>query len=490
MPEKTKKVVTSCYDFYSFREEDTTPVSLPGWFQFTDIPQAVASADACPKPWRYEAQEDLKGIPLWGYFTIYDGGGYVADLGYNSTTAINVMENLTVNSWIDRKSRVVVLEFSIFNANTNYISICTFLYEILPTGYRKSFQKIETIALYHTDSVIFEIWLVCQFFFMALVFYYLSLQIYKMCKQKCHYFKQLWNWIDLAQIITALLALGFYMIKATTILDAVLKLQKNPFKNVNFHIALQWVEAENLVLSFAVFIGTTKLLRLIRFNFEINIMTSSIRISKGALISYVVVLLCIVLAFAQTGYLVFGATVLRYSTFTRTLVSEMEMALGGATDLDELRNTNRILGPVFAFSYMTVMAFILVNIFIAILDDSYHDVKENPQLVSKDHEIGHFMKDRLVNSLFKMLHRGRGKSKTQETPSCEEDHFCNSSVKSSNLLQEHSSANIPNERTLFSVQKKEDSLSNQLQLLEYLVDTLGETVAELCISELPETYNS
>ena len=78
----------------------------------------------------------------------------------------------------------------------------------------------------------------------------------------------------------------------------------------------------------------------------------------------------------------------------------MEMALGGATDLDELRNTNRILGPVFAFGYMTVMAFILVNIFIAILDDSYYEVKEHPELVSKDHEMGQFMKDQILNTFF------------------------------------------------------------------------------------------
>ena len=495
MADETKQLRTSCYNFYSFKDEDKTPFSHPGWLPFKDTLEAVASTDVCPGSWRYESREELKGVPLWGYFTIYDGGGYVADLGYNGATALNIMENLTVNSWIDRKSRAVVLEFSIFNVNTNYFSVCTFFYEILPAGYRHSYKKIETIALYPTDSVAFEVWLVCQFFFMALVFYYLALQIYKMWKQKRFYFKQLWNWIELAQIITALLAVSFYIIKAKTILDALLNVQKNPFENVNFHEALHWVEAENLVLSIAVFIATTKLLNLIRFNFEINIMTSSIRVSREALISYVVVFLCIVLAFAQTGYLIFGATVLRYSTFTRTLVSEMEMALGGATDLDELRNTNRILGPVFAFGYMTVMAFILVNIFIAILDDSYYEVKEHPELVSKDHEMGQFMKDQILNTFFKKHHKiehheestsEEGTSIPFSEASSEQPSESYSFKESFSNFQQHLTTYESDKFSLSSSQDDYNSLGYQLDLLEYLLDKLVYTAEELCVSELAE----
>ena len=400
VPSQAKRLTEKCYDFYSFQEEDTTLYNLPGWQPYSDINETnnLRAAQACPKPWRYASRNSIKGLPLWGYFTVYDGGGFVADLGYNNASASSVMNDLIANEWVDQKTRALLLEFAIFNANTNYISICTFFFEILPTGYGNPFTRIYSIALYNTESAVYEFWVVCQFFFIALVFYYFVFEVTKSVRQRCSYFKEVWNWVELLQIVSALLGVVCYILKAKSVLDAVIMVQQNPFKTVNFQKALIWVEADNLMMSIAVFVATVKLLKLIRFNFEVCTMISSIRISKSDLASYVVVLMSIIIAFALSGNLIFGSTVLRYSSVVKTLASELEMSLGGKTALEELRISNRILGPLFAFGYMLVMAFVFVNIFMAILNESLSCIKQNPALISKEYEIGQLIQEKLLKS--------------------------------------------------------------------------------------------
>ena len=84
-----------CYDLYSFDEEDKTPANLPGWEPFSDSVEWANFSEPYPVPWQYVPNQELS--PSWGYFDAYDGGGYVADLGFNSSTAQAVISELPNN---------------------------------------------------------------------------------------------------------------------------------------------------------------------------------------------------------------------------------------------------------------------------------------------------------------------------------------------------------------------------------------------------------
>ena len=104
-----------CYDLYNFNEEEKNPVNLPGWRTFSGSVEWANFSDLCPAPWRYKPSEKLHNSPTWGHFDVYDGGGYVADLGYNRSTAQAVISELLEYGWIDQQTRAVVLEFTIYS---------------------------------------------------------------------------------------------------------------------------------------------------------------------------------------------------------------------------------------------------------------------------------------------------------------------------------------------------------------------------------------
>ena len=392
-------IIQRCNDFYSFDEEDKSPFNLPGWRPFGGSVDWANFSDLCPAPWNYVSQDQLQSSPSWGFFDVYDGGGYVADLGYSITTAAPVISNLRKYGWIDRQTRAVLLEFVIYNANTGYLSISTFLNEILPTGYGNAFAKIDTFPLTSTETGFYQFYLICQLLFIMIVILFVFREMYKIHKMKCSYFRSLWNWVEIVQITFSFLVVIFFVYKSKLVLKSALKVKENPYVPVSFGEAVYWNDAENGLLAMTVFIVTVKLLRMIRFNPHISILLSSLRQSRRLLLSYSVILIIIFLAYALLAMLIMSNDTQRYSSFKNAFVSLLLLCLGAKIEIKDLLHANRILGPVFAFSFIFLNMFIFVNFFVAILNDSLEEVRDNTDMQSEEFEMSDFILERLKELL-------------------------------------------------------------------------------------------
>ena len=399
VPEEAQSAIKHCYDFYSLDEEDRGPLNLPGWQPFSGSVAWANFSKLCPAPWNYMSQEHLQNSPSWGFFGVYDGGGYVANLGYSNDTAALVISNLRNYGWIDRQTRAVLLEFAIYNPNTGYLSIPTLYYEVLPTGYGNPFAVLNAIVLTSTQTGFYQFYLICQLLFIVMVICFVLQEVYKIYRMRCSYFRDTWNWVEILQITSCFLVVVFYVIKSKLVLKRALKVKENPYVSVSFRDAVNWHDAETGVLAIAVFIATVKLLRMIRFNPHISILMSSFRDSRRLLLSYSVIFIIVFLAYAQFGRLVLGNEMQRYSSFKHTLFSLFLMCLGGKMGLQDLLRANQFLGPLFGFSFILLNAFIFINFFVAILNDSYEDVKDNTDKQSEEFEMADFILERLSELL-------------------------------------------------------------------------------------------
>ena len=52
----------------------------------------------------------------------------------NLTANIAVVKDLEANNWLDRGTRAVFVDFSLYNANWNYYCIATIAFEFSPSG--------------------------------------------------------------------------------------------------------------------------------------------------------------------------------------------------------------------------------------------------------------------------------------------------------------------------------------------------------------------
>ena len=205
-----------------------------------------------PTPWRYQTAEELNNSPTKATYSAYDGGGYIAVMGYKEGTALGVLTEILRHGWVDRQTRVVILEFAVFNVNTNLISIATYVYEVIATGAAYTTKRVDTLELYSTESGSLMLYLICQFLFMAMVLFNFMVMLILLYRQRLGCFKSLWNMVDFVTIISSVASVVFYMIRSKSVLENIKAIQANPYEIVHFYVALDWASWENASIAFAV----------------------------------------------------------------------------------------------------------------------------------------------------------------------------------------------------------------------------------------------
>ena len=91
----------------------------------------------------------MKGAPHWGFFNTYNGGGFSVDLAgpvSRISTIINLMADF---GWIDKFSRAVFTEMTIFNPNKNLFSRISVCVEFSESGKVKKQIDSQTFQLYN-----------------------------------------------------------------------------------------------------------------------------------------------------------------------------------------------------------------------------------------------------------------------------------------------------------------------------------------------------
>ena len=386
---------TRCIHSYSSKNEYKTRYNLPEWIPVTNIShnQSVFELERmCPKPWRYRSSWDLNALSSEGFYSTYDGGGFVADLGYNIKSALKVVNELQANNWIDEFSVAVFIEFTVFNPSSSLFSVAKCLYERSPTGGVAFSRSVKTLTLYHASNNNFQKFVeVCQLLFMVIIVIFVIDEAYKIYRKKKKYFRGFWNWVELLQILTALSSVVIYFLKAKYTSSFVKKVRNNPFETSSADYIVLWSMVEIYVLSFLIFIVTMKFLRLIRFNRQVCQMMGTLARAVRPLVSYFVVFVSAVLAYTQLAFLLFSSAMGPYSSFLNSLRAVLQMLLGGKMFFYEIKSVNGLLGPLFVFLYMFTMTFILLNMFLAILNESYWEVVDSPENDFHNADLGHFM---------------------------------------------------------------------------------------------------
>lgn len=385
-----------CLPVYDDKTADSTLFNQPGWLPVDNTSKVLSTFelhDMCPKPWRFRTAENLTTLSALGLQSSYGGGGFVADLGYNARSAGNVLDTLETNNWINDMTAAVFVEFTIHQPATALFSVVKYLFERLPTGGYNTVTSIKTLTLYASPDPTFKSFFqLCQLLLMLIILFFFFAEIGKIYRQKCGYFKLFWNWMELLQIFGAIAAIVMFFFKEMYTSEYVKRVQDNPFETSSTDYIVLWSELEIYLLAVVIFIVTMKFLRLIRFNRHICQMIATIQMSIGHLLSFFMVFIAVILAYTQLGILVFGTNVPAYSSFFQAMRSVCQMILGGETHFHELKAASRIVGPLFVFCYMISMSMIMLNMFLAILNDSYEEVKEVHGDSFADAELGDFMK--------------------------------------------------------------------------------------------------
>lgn len=82
----------------------------------------------CSYRWIYRTDKELNGTSYAGTFGTYPGAGFYQDLSTTRAKTKAIVEGLKENRWIDRGTRVVFLDFTIYNPNVNLFTVSKYAF--------------------------------------------------------------------------------------------------------------------------------------------------------------------------------------------------------------------------------------------------------------------------------------------------------------------------------------------------------------------------
>ncbi|XP_026794476.3 polycystic kidney disease 2-like 1 protein [Pangasianodon hypophthalmus] len=367
VPADFRTEITDCFDVYNEKKEDESAFGLVN-----------GSA------WKYHTEIEMKGSNHWGLLATYTGAGYYQDLALTKNESVIILAELKENLWLDHGTRAVFIDFSTYNANINLFCVIRLVVEFPATGGAIPSYQIRTVKLirYVTSWDYFIIG--CEMVFCVFILYYIVEEILEVRIHKCSYFTSIWNILDVIVLLLAVVAIIFNVFRTIKVNKLLGSLLQDPSIYADFEFLAFWQTQYNNMNAVNLFFAWIKIFKYISFNKTMSQLSSTLARCATDILGFAVMFFIVFFAYAQLGYLLFGTQVESFSTFQKCIFTQFRIILGDF-DYDGIDRANRILGPIYFFTYVFFVFFVLLNMFLAIINDTYSEVKE--ELASHDDDL-------------------------------------------------------------------------------------------------------
>lgn len=327
---------------------------------------------------------DIWGLPVPAQYQTYGGGGYIAQFDVSRTVSFQILKELFDNLWLDRQTRAVFFEFTLYCPATNIFIYNIFIVEFPETGGALTHFSIYPIRLYLHVGPAGTYALVCEVIFVI----YLVVLLIKLCIRMYQYrrkfFRQFWLVYELIMFCVGVTAIAIYVIKLGLTYLTIEKYNENIKHFVNFAHIVFWDQILVTLLAVLVFMATLRILQVFASTKKVGAAVRVFRECGKDLFWYGMAFLHMLIGFCFFGHLLFGKQLLSYMSILNTM-GTLFIALIGKSKYTEIGDTVPVLAEVFFILYILTVVFFVMTIFMSILgasidnavQESRHDQRED-----------------------------------------------------------------------------------------------------------------
>ena len=364
-----------CYNKYVDSKVETTDHCI-AWKK---MPCAVSEkADYFSSPaWLYNSSDEVWGFPTMAEYTTYGGGGYFMKLDVNKEVSLKIFSELVRQGWIDRQTRVVILEFTLYNLNANLFAYAKFVAEFPEVGGVIPYTDIQIFRLYTNSSTI----LFLQFFFVLLVLAATVYMLYEICSNGIIFLKQIWNWLDILALVMSYTTIGVFILKLGILERTIDVFHKDKNAYVSFENLAFYDFVANTTHGILVFLLSIRVSRILGYSGKINEMAAVITSSAGDLAGFLIIFGVTYFAYVELGTLLFGKGTSKYRDMFHTYGTLTE-AIVGKNRLAVILTTQPMLAEFYYFTFVLFVLLTLATMAAAILNFSISHVKKESEQIS------------------------------------------------------------------------------------------------------------
>ncbi|XP_039879868.1 polycystin-2 isoform X1 [Simochromis diagramma] len=382
--EDLRDEVQDCYNLYTLTNEDTAPFG--------------------PKngtAWLYTPESEMNSSSYSGQVSKYGGGGYYQDLSRTKEESAIQLQVLKDHLWLDRGTRAVFLDFSVYNGNINLFCIARLLAEFPATGGVVTSWQFQTVRLIRYVSSWDYFVGMCEVAFCLFILYYVVEEVLEIRIHRLHYFKSLWNCLDVLIVTLSVVAIIMNITRTAMVGNLLRGLLENHTAHPSFEPLANLQVQFNNMAAVIVFFSWVKLFKFINFNKTMSQLSSTMSRCAKDLMGFAIMFFIIFLAYAQLAYLVFGTQVNDFSTFQASIFTQFRIILGDF-NFSEIEEAHPVVGPIYFTTFVFFIFFILMNMFLAIINDTYSEVKADMSQQRSEMEMTDLIKKSCNKALMKL----------------------------------------------------------------------------------------
>ncbi|KAF7249284.1 Polycystic kidney disease 2-like 2 protein [Varanus komodoensis] len=251
----------------------------------------------------------------------------------------------------------------------------------------------------------------CEVIFCLFIFTFIIQELIKMKKLKKDYFRDAWNWLDMLLLMLSVFAISFNVYRTVEVSSLMENLLSDSDAYPDIYFLAFWQTRYNNMISVTVFFAWIKIFKYISFNKTMTQLSSTLSRCTKDIIGFAIMFFIIFFAYAQLGYLVFGSQVDEFSAFQNCIFTQFRIVLGDF-NFASIEHANRILGPIYFITFVFFVFFVLLNMFLAIINDTYSEVKADFSVIpNREFEISDLIRQSYNKALVKL----RLKRQTSQT---------------------------------------------------------------------------
>ncbi|XP_065358834.1 polycystin-2-like protein 2 [Calliphora vicina] len=333
---------------------------------------------------KFFTRTELQVNVVHGQITKYYGAGYVQELSYDFEENRKILENLKANKWIDRGTRMIILEFVLFNINTNIFNNVKIIAEVPPVGGIVPSHQFQALKLHTLWTEGYWYVYVAGGIFYIMVLFYTIEEIIQYSRMGAKlYFSSVWNFLDILVLMLSYLSLIYNLLHPWYMSDILNQIKAKSYEFVSIDYICYWNLLYIDMMGICVFLVWIKIFKYISFNKTMLQFSTTLKRCAKDLFGFAVMFFIVFLAYAQLGLLIFGSSHPDFREFGVSVITLMRMFLGDF-DYQLIEEANHVLGPIYFLTYVLFVFFILLNMFLAIINDTYGAVKSEVQIGRSD----------------------------------------------------------------------------------------------------------
>ncbi|CAH1789073.1 unnamed protein product [Owenia fusiformis] len=265
------------------------------------------STDTYGDNWQFSSDNERSDI--WGRHGTYDGSGYNVVLKPTRMEAFKQLQRLFDNSWIDKKTRAVVVEFTLFNAPTNLFTSVHLVLETPPMGGATSMAHINSVYLYRYVTSFDNFILACELLFVIIILFKVRHEICGVIKRHTKYFRKPWNILEVCMLFISVIYILCYIYRYVLIAETVEMLRATYHEHyVDMAYIAYWDDILKALVGLILFIEMVKGLQLLRYSKRFAMFGNVYRRAYMELFIFLVMFVILVGAYSSLGVALYSAS--------------------------------------------------------------------------------------------------------------------------------------------------------------------------------------